>query len=52
MKLKKVFKTKDNRKYIDLILEWEFDNRLFNVRINPVFKSDFIKLLAHAEEVK
>lgn len=48
MELKKRFVKKNNREYVDFILEWEHDGRVFQVRVDPVFKQDFKRLLAHA----
>lgn len=49
MKLYKRTVDKDNKQYIDLFLEWDFNGKKYLVRINPTFKDNFKLLLANAE---
>ena len=37
--------------YKDLYLVWEYNNKVYQVRVRPQFKADLEKLIAQAEEV-
>lgn len=49
---KKLFKksvVKDNRTYTDLYVSWTHNNKVYFVRVRPVFGHDYDKLIATAE---
>lgn len=49
MKLYKRVVHKDNKQYIDLLLEWDFNGKKYLVRIDPTFRGNFKHLVANAE---
>jgi len=37
--------------YVDLYLVWDYNNKVYSVRVRPQFKLDYAKLIAQAETV-